>query len=44
MFVNKRDYEIGRGKPPCHAGLRKGRDGDPKRPTEGLEELRDLAE
>jgi hypothetical protein len=32
MSENKRDYEVGRGKPPVHSRFKKGRSGNPRGP------------
>ena len=32
MSENKRDYEVGRGKPPVHTRFKKGQSGNPRGP------------
>ena len=32
MTENKRDYEVGRGKPPVHTRFKKGQSGNPRGP------------
>jgi Family of unknown function (DUF5681) len=32
MSENKRDYAVGRGKPPIHTRFKKGQSGDPRGP------------
>ena len=32
MSENKRDYEVGRGKPPVHSRFKKGQSGNPRGP------------